>query len=99
MHDGHRERLRNRFLTQGLSGFEPVNVLELLLFFSHKRCDTNEIAHRLLERFGSFSGVLNAPYDALCQVEGIGAQSACLIKLVAACAGYYADDKAARGVI
>ena len=99
MHDGHRERLRNRFLTQGLSGFDPINVLELLLFFSHRRCDTNEIAHRLLDRFGSFSGVLNAPYEALCEVQGIGAQSACLIKLVAACAGYYADDKAVRGVV
>ena len=93
IHDGHRERLRKRFLTQGLSGFEPVNVLELLLFFSHKRCDTNEIAHRLLDRFGSFSGVLDAPYEMLCQVEGVGPISACLIKLVAGCANYYANDK------
>ena len=97
VHDGHRERLRQRFLEQGLSGFAPVNALELLLFFTHKRCDTNEIAHRLLERFGSFAGVLDAPYDALCGVEGMGPLSACLLKLVAACAGYYAADRAHRG--
>ena len=97
VHDGHRERLRQRFLDQGLSGFAPVNALELLLFFTHRRCDTNEIAHRLLQRFGSFSGVLDAPYDALCGVEGMGPLSACLLKLVAACAGYYAADRARGG--
>lgn len=99
IHDGHRERLRNRFLQQGLSGFEPINVLELLLFFSHRRRDTNEIAHHLLDRFGSFSGVLDAPYEALCQVEGIGPMSACLIKLVAACTKYYVDDKNKLGTV
>ena len=97
VHDGHRERLRQRFLREGLDGFAPVNVLELLLFFTNARRDTNEIAHRLLERFGSFSGVLDAPYDALCGTDGVGPASACLLKLVGACAGYYAADRASRG--
>lgn len=96
VHDGHRQRLRERFLKEGLSGFAPVNVLELLLFFTNQRCDTSETAHRLLERFGSFSGVLDAPYATLCAAEGVGPLSACLIKLTAACGAFYANDRAAR---
>lgn len=95
IHDGHRQRLQKRFLQQGIAGFEPVNVLELLLFFAHKRCDTNEMAHRLLDRFGSFAGVLDAPYDSLLEVEGIGPSSAMLIKLAQAIVGFYQSDRTA----
>ena len=96
IHDGHRQRLQKRFLQQGIEGFEPINVLELLLFFTHKRCDTNEMAHRLIDRFGSFAGVLDAPYNALVEVEGIGPASATLIKLVQAVAAFYQADRTAN---
>lgn len=96
VHDGHRQRLQKRFLQQGISGFEPINVLELLLFFTHKRCDTNEMAHRLVARFGSFAGVLDAPYASLLEVDGIGPSSATLIKLVQAVAGFYQSDRTAN---
>lgn len=99
IHDGHRQRLEKRFLDHGIQTFEPVNVLELLLFFSYKRGDTNELAHRLLERFDTFSGVLDAPYDALLEVDGIGPASATLIKLVQSIAGFYLNDRTARGVV
>lgn len=52
MHDGHRNRLKKRFIEEGLEHFEPHNALELLLFYSLPRQDTNEIAHRLLNAFG-----------------------------------------------
>jgi len=55
MHDGHRQRLKNRFLEEGLDGFEDHQILELLLFFSIPRKDTNESAHTLLEKYGSLS--------------------------------------------
>ena len=53
IHDGHRQRLKQRFLEQGLESFTDIQVLELLLFFSVPRQDTNPIAHALLEHFGS----------------------------------------------
>lgn len=82
VHEGHRQRLRDRFLKEGLDGFAPHNVLELLLFYAVPQRDTNELAHRLLARFGSLSGVLDADFDELCQVEGVGANVATLLKLV-----------------
>ena len=60
LHAGHRARLRRRFLDEGLDAFEDHQVLELLLFYAIPRRDTNEIAHMLLRRHGSFSGVLDA---------------------------------------
>lgn len=48
-HSGHRDRLRERYLSEGLDGFPPHNVLELLLFYSVPRRDTNVLAHRLIE--------------------------------------------------
>lgn len=99
MHDGHRERMRKQFMEHGLGSFAPVNALEFLLFFSHKRGDTNAIAHRLLDRFGSFSGVLDAPYASLLEVEGVGPASAFLIRFVREAANFYAQDRTAKGVV
>lgn len=82
VHDGHRKRLTARFLTEGLEGFEPHQVLELLLFFSIPRQDTNELAHRLIDRFGSLSGVFDAPYEQLLEVKGVGENTAALLKLM-----------------
>ena len=82
MHDGHRERLRERFLREGLDSFEDHNILELLLFYVIPRKDTNELAHLLLDRFGSLSAVLEAPYEELKTVPGIGELSASLLCLI-----------------
>lgn len=81
IHAGHRQRLKDRFLKEGLDHFEPHNALELLLFFGIPRRDTNAIAHQLLDNFGSFSAVLDAPYEELVKVKGMTAQAAILIKL------------------
>ena len=81
-HTNHRKRLRKRFLNEGIDNFEDHNVLELLLFFSIPRRDTNEIAHALLEKFGSLSNVFTASVDQLCTVKGIGESSAVLIKMI-----------------
>jgi len=94
MHEDHRERVRARFLSSGLTGFPPHNVLELLLFYSIARRDTNEIAHRLLNRFGSLAGVLEAPFEELCKVDGIGENSAVLIMLIFQLAKRYLMEQA-----
>ena len=60
IHQGHRQRLKRRFHAEGLTHFEEHTALELLLFYAVPRQDTNPIAHRLLNRFGSLSGVFSA---------------------------------------
>ncbi len=82
MHEGHRQRLRQRFATaQSLKEFEEHQILELLLFYAIPRKDTNEIAHSLIKRFGSLAKVLSADITDIAQVEGMGMYSATLIKL------------------
>ena len=81
LHEGHRERLRKRFLETGLDGFDEHEVLELLLTYAIPRVDVNERAHRLIKRFGSLAAVLDAPFEELTQVEGVGERAASLLKL------------------
>ena len=81
-HAGHRERLRGRFLASDLEGFSDHEVLELLLCYAIPRRDVNDMAHALIERFGSLAGVLDAPASELMTISGIGEQAAVLIKLV-----------------
>ena len=94
IHDGHRERLMERFHREGLDGFTEVQALELLLFFSRPRIDTNPLAHSLLEAFGSLDRVLDASLDQLTQVKGIKAHSASLILLIKEMSRYYEVTKA-----
>lgn len=82
IHDGHRERLRDSFRENGLSGFDAIRSLELLLQYAIPRKDTNPIAHALLDRFGSLQAVFDATERELCEVEGIGPHSAVLIRLI-----------------
>ena len=82
IHDGHRERLKASFSEHGLDSFNDINALELLLFYAIPRSDTNPIAHRLLERFGSLSAVFEASERELMEVQGIGPNAALLIRLI-----------------
>ena len=68
IHDGHREKMRARFLNAGLDSFAPHEALELLLYYAIPRRDTNAIAHTLMERYGSLTAVLNAPVEDLQKV-------------------------------
>lgn len=82
IHDGHRDRMRNRFLKVGLEGFDEHEILEFILFHSIARIDTNALAHKLITEFGSLSSVLNAPIEQLQKVKGIGKNSAVLINFI-----------------
>lgn len=80
-HNGHRARLRQRARETGLAGLADHEVLELLLTYAIPRVDTNRTAHRLIHTFGSLSGVLEARYEDLRQVEGVGENAATLLTL------------------
>ncbi|MDO4564322.1 MAG: DNA repair protein RadC [Clostridia bacterium] len=81
MAEGHRERLRAQFSANGVKGMADHNILELLLTYAIPRRETNTLAHRLIERFGTLERVLKAEREELMQVEGIGEQAAILIRL------------------
>ena len=81
-HDGHRKRLKSRFLNAPES-FEDHELLELILFYTIPRKNTNETAHKLLNRFGSVKGILDASTEALCEIDDIGPNSALYIKAIA----------------
>ena len=81
-HTGHRKRLRERFRLNGLEGFAPHEVLELLLCFALPRGNVNPIAHALLDTFGSIKGVLEATPQQLMTVNGVGEEAATLISMM-----------------
>ena len=83
MHENHRQRMKQRFLKdKNLNSFAEHEILEMLLYYSIPRRDTNPIAHRLLEKFGSLSNIFSADTDALTTVDGIGENTAVMLKLV-----------------
>lgn len=91
--EGHRQRLRERFLKGGLEGFHDHEVLELLLCFALPRKDVKPIAKDLLFRFGSLAGVLDTPRGLLEQAEGVGEYAAVLISLVPRLLERYRQDR------
>lgn len=91
--------MKARFLREGLDAFEDHNALELLLFYAVPQRDTNELAHKLISAFGSFSAVFDAPVESLMQVGGIKENAAILIKLIPALYGKYAQNKQSAGTL
>lgn len=83
---GHRQRLRERFLTGGADSLPDYELLELLLFMAQPRADTKPIAKELLRKFGSFAEVISADADALRDVKGIGDAGIVSLKAVQAAA-------------
>lgn len=96
LHTGHRERLRKRFLEEGLDSFEDHQLLELLLFHAIPRGDTNPIAHRLMKRFGSLSAVLEADTKDVLSIEGIGEKAAAFLSMIPQVTRRYFHDRIVR---
>ena len=92
-HKGHRQRVKNRVLREGVDSFEDHQILELLLFYCIPMKDTNELAHQLIDRFGSLAGVLDARPEDLCAVSGITENSGILLNLIPSLARRYHQEK------
>ena len=99
IHEGHRQRLKDRFRREGLDNFDELYVLELLLFYCIPRKDTNPIAHRLLDHFGSLAAVLEASPEELEKVEGINTSASTFLSLITQVGRYYQVCRAEPGDI
>ena len=83
LHAGHRDRLRNQIHENGLESLNDHQVLEALLFYTNSRCDTNELAHTIINSTGnSLSEAIDTDYDALLKIKGVGEQTAFLFEFV-----------------
>lgn len=82
VHDGHRARMKARFVRNGLDNFDDHSVLELLLFYAVPRRDVNELAHALLDHFGTLDAVFEASYEDMMRVPGVGENVATLLTLI-----------------
>jgi DNA repair protein RadC len=90
---GHRQRLRDKFLSSGLKGFHDYEVIELLLTLGTPRKDCKDAAKAAMKHFRSFQSVLEASAEELCRIEGIGPKNLFGIRLVKAVADRYLAGK------
>jgi len=99
IHEGHRQRIKNRFRKDGLDNFSEVHVLELLLCYCIPRKDTNPLAHMLLEHFGSLAQVLEAPMEELEKIPGVGENISTFLALTTAVSRYYLVNRSMPSAI
>lgn len=91
--EGHRQRLRERFINSGLDGFQDYEVIELLLTLGTPRKDCKEMAKAALARFKTLQGVMEASSQELCEVDGIGPKNSFGLKLIKAASDRYLEKK------
>lgn len=98
IHDGHRQKLRKNFIEVGLEGKTDHQILELLLTYALPRIDVNPLAHELIDKFGSLSGVLDADITQLTKINYVSENVAVLLKLVPQISAKYYQSKHGKRV-
>lgn len=93
LHEGHRQRVKSRYLSEGLDAFEDHQVLEMLLFFCIPMKDTNELAHRMISEFGSLAGLFEADPKDICKRCQVSENTAILVSLIPSLARRYFKGK------
>lgn len=94
MHEGHRKRLKEEFMISGFNSETPPHkIVELLLFYSIPRKNTNEIAHLLIDEFGSLTNLIDARSEDITRVAGAGENTATLLQLIRFISNYYINEK------
>ena len=91
--DGHRKRLRDRFLQTGFDGFADYEIVELLLSLNTPRKDCKPMAKEAIKKFNNIVGVLDASIDELVQINGIGPSNAIGVKVFQNMLQVYAKEK------
>ena len=91
--EGHRQRLRDKFLAQGIDAFTDAEIIELLLTFGTPRSDCKEAARELLARFGSLPAVLDAAPVQLQQVKGVGPKNTFALHFIQGVARRYLHQR------
>ena len=92
-HKGHRQRLRDRFLKNGLDGFHDYEIVELLLTLGTPRKDCKQLAKQALKKFGSLKDVLEADPKDLQDIDGIGSNNVFGLKIAQAVSRRYLADR------
>lgn len=98
LHEGHRNKMKDRFIETGFSGFSEHQIVEMILFYSYARCDTNEVAHRLINHYGSFADIMDASYEDLVENGHLPKSAAVLIKMIPAIIPVYHNSRSLRKV-
>lgn len=93
LHEGHRQRVKTRYLAEGLDAFEDHQILEMLLFYCIPMKDTNELAHKMIQEFGSLAGLLEADHKDVCRRCGVSENTAILVSLIPSLARRYFKGK------
>ncbi len=91
-HKGHRSRMRLRYLQGGFDNFADHEILEMVLYYCYPQKDTNPLAHRLLEYFGSMSAIMEAPVDSLIDA-GLSENAAVFLRMIPDLSRVYLDDR------
>lgn len=99
LNEGHRQRVKNRFLAEGLDAFEEVHVLELLLFYCIPQSDTKPLARELITHFGSLAQVLEATPEELQKIKGIKTHTATFLNLITAVSRYYQVHRTSQATV
>lgn len=92
MHDGHRDRMRIRIQENGIESLQPHELIEYILYHAIPRKDTNEIAHLLLDKYGSVANVFSADYNDLLTIKGMTNNASLLLTSFPSILRYYQKD-------
>ncbi len=93
VHEGHRKRLKEKFLSVGADELADHELVELLLYYAIPRKNTNEIAHDLINEFGTLSEIFDADVESIEKIEEVTRHTAIMFKLMSACVKRYINDR------
>ena len=93
LHAGHRQRLRQRFIEDGLDHFQDHEVLELLLFYCLPRKNTNDLAHRIMEEYKSLANLFESDARDISRRCGVSENTAVFLSIIAPVVRRYSLEK------
>ena len=93
LHEGHRQRVKDRYLAEGLDSFTDHQVLEMLLFYCIPMKDTNELAHKIINEFGTLAGLFEADPKDIRERCGVSENTSIMVSLVPSLSRRYLKTK------